>query len=104
MKCGCMSGRIQIGANDSHLGTRAANSPRQRILGKLGGGSTRLPRACHWLSWMPAHSVYCKPDVVVVAAGGDDDDNDSDQAYSVLKMGACGEVCVREGKVCVPRM
>lgn len=29
-KCGCMNGRIQIGANDSHLGTRAVNNPRQR--------------------------------------------------------------------------
>ena len=29
-------------------------------LGKLRGGSTRLPRVCHWLCWMPAHSVYCK--------------------------------------------
>lgn len=29
-KCGCMNERIQIGANDSHLGTRAVNNPRQR--------------------------------------------------------------------------
>lgn len=81
----------------TRIWAREQQTVRGNGLGKLGGGSTRLPRACHWLCWMPAHSVYCKPSVVVVTAGDDDDDNDSDQAYSVLKMGACE-------KVCAPRM
>lgn len=70
----------------TRIWAREQPTVRGSVLGKLEGGSTRLPRVCHWLCWMPAHSVYCKPAavvVVVVAAGGDDDGHDNDQAYGV---------------------
>lgn len=50
----------------TRIWAREHQTDRGNVLGKLGGGSTRLPRVCHWLCWMPAHSVYCKPVVVVV--------------------------------------